>query len=128
MRAEVAVAEAGREMSEAAECLEQRHDTRVAEAQGRDALAVLLARGLELSQGVLAQRAGVADALDGEHLLVDPGARGPQLREGFEGLLGLEVGRVVDRGLGSERPLLLEVLLDVSVLVLDVQAGCDPRW
>jgi hypothetical protein len=68
----------------------------------------------------------VADALDGEHLLVDAGARGPHLWEGFEGLLGLEVGRVVDGGFGPARPLLLEVLLDVGVLVRDVQAGSDP--
>src|SRR5690349_6024327 len=87
---QVAVAEAGREVSEAAQGLEQRQDARVAKAQGRDALAVPLARSLELGEGILAQRAGVADALDGEHLLVDAGARGPQPRQGLQGLLGLE--------------------------------------
>ena len=35
--------------------------------------------------------------------------------------------RVVDRGLGPQRALLFEVLLDVGVLVLDVQAGGDAR-
>ena len=123
--AEVTVAEAGREVGEAAECLKQRQDAWVAELEGRDTLAILLARGLELSEGVLTQRAGVTDALDGEHLLVDPGARGSQLRQGLQRLAGLEVGRVVDGSLGPERALLFEVLLDVGVLVRDVQAGRD---
>src|SRR5215212_12272977 len=99
-------------MSEVAQGLEQRHHTWIAKAEGRDPLAVLLARGLELGEGVLAQRAGVADALDREQLLVDLGTGGAELREGFERFAGLEVGRVVDRGLGPERPLFLEVLLD----------------
>ena len=80
VRAEVTVAEADREMREAAQGLEEGHHPWVTEAQGRDAPAVLLARGLELGEGVLAQRAGVADALDGQQLLVDAGTRGPQLR------------------------------------------------
>ena len=42
--AEVAVAEAGREMSEAAERLEEGEDARVAKAQGWDPPAVLLTR------------------------------------------------------------------------------------
>src|SRR5689334_13091298 len=122
----VAVAEAGREMGEATEGLEQRYHARVAEAEGRDALAVLLARGLELGEGILAQRAVLAEPLDREHLLIDPGTGRPKLGQGLQRFLGLEVGRVVDGGLGSERSLFLEVLLDVGVLVLDVQAGRDP--
>jgi hypothetical protein len=97
-------------VGEAAEGLEESEDARVAEAEGRDALAVLLTRGLELGEGVLTQRAVLADALDGEHLLVDAGARGPQLRQRLQGFTGLEVGRVVDGGLGPERPLLLDVV------------------
>ncbi len=54
--AQLAVAEAGQEMGEAAEGLEQRQDPRVAEAKRRDTLAVLLARDLELTERVLAQQ------------------------------------------------------------------------
>ena len=97
-------------------------------AEGKDGFRGRPAgEGSEVGESLLAQRAGVADALDRKHLLVDAGTRGPQLRQGFQGLLGLEVGRVIDRGLGPERAFLLEILLDVGVLVGDVQAGGDAR-
>ena len=80
--AEVAVAEAAREMREAAEGLEQRHDARVAEAQGRDALAVLDGGLLEAIEGVLGQHAVVADALDFEQLAVDVVPQVAQVRRG----------------------------------------------
>ena len=124
--AELAGAAAGREVGEAAERLERGQDARGAEAPGRDPPAVLLARGRELREGLPAHRAGVAEALDREEPLVDLRSGGPQPGEGLERLAGLGVGRVVERGLGPERSLLLAVLLDVGVLVLDVQAGSDP--
>ena len=117
---------AGREVGEAAGRLEQRQDARVAEAEGRDPLRPLAARGLELRERVLAEWAVPAEALGREHLLVDPRARRPRLRQGLERLAGLEVGRVVDGGLGPERPPLLEGLLDGGGLGRDVQAGGDP--
>jgi hypothetical protein len=43
--------------------------------------------------------------------------------QGRQALGALEVGRVVDRRLGAQRALLFEVLLDVRMLELDVQAG-----
>ena len=82
MRAEVAVAEAAREMGEAAEGLEERHDARVAEAQGGDALAGLDGGGLEPVEGVLGQHAVVTDALDLEQLAVDGVAEVAQVRRG----------------------------------------------
>src|ERR1700681_4373869 len=48
------------------------------------------------------------------------------MRQGLETLRALEVERVVDGRLRPQRALLLEVLLDVRVLELDVQARCYP--
>ena len=84
------------------------------------------AGSVELGEGILAQEQAWLTRSTASTLLVDARRWPRRLREGFEGLLGLEVGRVIDGGLGPERPLLLEVLLDVGVLVLDVQAGGDP--
>ena len=125
VRAEVAVAEAARQMGEGAEGLEQRHHARVAEAQRGDALAGLDGGLLEAVEGVLGQHAVVTEALDLEQLAIDLVAEVAQVRQVGDGLADVEVLRVVDRGFGAEGVLLLEVLLDVRGLVLDVQAGLD---
>ncbi len=78
LRAEVAVAEAAREMGEAGEGLEERHDARVAEAQGGRALAGFDGGLLEPVEGVLGQDALMTDALDFEELAIDLIAQVPQ--------------------------------------------------
>ena len=68
---EIAIAESAGQMGEAAEGLEERHDARVAEAQGGDALAGFDGRALEPVERLLGQDAVVTDALDFEELAID---------------------------------------------------------
>ena len=68
---EVAIAEAAGQMGEAGEGLQERHDARVAEAQGGDPLAGFDGRALEPVERVLGQDAVVTDALDFEELAID---------------------------------------------------------
>ena len=71
LRAEVAIAKAARQMGEADEGLEERHEPRLAEAQGRDALPSDYGRLLEAVEGVLREHTVVTDVLDLEHLAID---------------------------------------------------------
>ena len=80
---------------------------------------------MELVETVLGEYAVVADTLDLEELVVDPIGGGAELVEVADGFSDVEVHRIVDRGFGSQSAAFLEVLLDVRVLVLDVQAGID---
>ena len=97
---EIAVAESSRQMGEAGDRLEERHDARVAEAQGRDALARFDRRALESVEGVLGQDAVVTHALDFEELAIDlvPRSRRWEVGQPF---VDVEILRIVDRRLGA---------------------------
>src|SRR5437773_896827 len=113
-------------MGEAGDRLEQRHHARVTEAERGGPLAAFHGRALQAVERVLRQDTVVADALDFEELAVDLLAEVAQVREIADALGDVEVLRVVDRGFGSERVLLFEILLDVRRLVFDVETGLDP--
>ena len=81
MRAQLAVAEAARQMGEAGDRLEQRHHAGIAEAQRGGALAVFDRGLLEAVEGVLGQHAVVADALDLQELAIDLVAEVAQVRQ-----------------------------------------------
>jgi hypothetical protein len=68
---EIAVAKPRGQMGEAGNHLQERHDARVPEAQGRDALARFHGRGLESVESVLGEDPVLTDALDFEQLAID---------------------------------------------------------
>ena len=80
---------------------------------------------LEPVERVLGQHALVTDAFDLEQFAIDLVTEVAQVGQIRHRLRDVEILRVVDRGLGAEGVLLLEVLLDVRRLVLDVQARLD---
>jgi hypothetical protein len=94
---EIAVAKSSRQMGEAGNDLQERHDTRVTEAQGRDALARFHGRGLESVEGVLGEDAVLTDALDFEQLAIDLVTQIAQMGEVGNSFVDVEIVRVVDR-------------------------------
>jgi hypothetical protein len=71
LRAKVAIAKAARQMGEADQGLQERHETRIAEAQRRDPLSGDDGRLLKAIEGVLGEHAVMTDVLDLEQLAVD---------------------------------------------------------
>ena len=78
VRAEVAVAEAARQMRKAGDGLKERHHARVAEAQRGGPLPGLDGGLLEPIERVLGQHALVTDAFDFEELAIDLVAQVPR--------------------------------------------------
>src|SRR5712692_10898951 len=108
LRPEIPVAESARQMREAGDRLEQRHHTRIAEAEGGHALALFDGRALEPVKGVLREDAVMTDALDFEEPAIDLVAQFAEEREIVHALVDVEVLRIVDRRFGPERVLLFE--------------------
>ena len=123
--AQVAIAEAARQMGKAGEGLEERHHARVTEAKRGRPLSGFERGALEPIERVLRQHALVADAFDFEELAIDLVAEVAEMRQIRHRFGDVEIRRVVDRGFRAEGALLFEVLLDVRGLVLDVQTGLD---
>jgi hypothetical protein len=92
----------------------------------RHALRALEGGALEAIERVLRQDAVVTEPLDFEAFAIDLLSEVAKEREVVDGLGDVEVLGVVDRRLGAERALLLEVLLDVGVFVFDMQARLHP--
>jgi hypothetical protein len=123
--AQAAVGDAAEEVGEAAERGKQRLHTRVAEAQRRDGLAVGVVCGEDdVGEGVGAGRAGACLELGVEQAFVDLVAdREQRLEVGVgEQPADAEVVAVIDGRLRAERGALLQVLLDLGVLVVHLQA------
>ena len=122
LRTEIAIAEAADQVREAGERLAQGHHPRVPETKRGHALADLDGEPLQPVQGVLGEHAVVTDAFGFEELPVDAFPEVAVERQVVDGLADVEVLRVVDRGLRPAGVLFFEILFDVRVLVLDVEA------
>ena len=123
LRADVPVAEAMRQMSEATQGVEQGHDARIAKAQTGRAATRLSGRSLDAVQCFLGEDALMADPLNFQQLAIDLGPERAEVRKLVDALPDIEVTRIVDRRFRAERAILFEVLLDVGVLVVHVEAG-----
>lgn len=75
---------------------------------------------------VAAQATVVAHAFDFQQAPIDLVADLAQVRQIAQAFVDPEVVRVSERAFGSASPPLLEILFQVEVLVLDVQAGMHP--
>ncbi len=69
----------------------------------------------------------VAESLDAQQAPVGGEADLPQGRQVGQPFPDAKVARIVDGGLGAQRPSFLVILLDLGVLVIEVQARGDPR-
>ena len=123
---QITIAEAGGQMAEVAECSEQRLRARIAEAQGRHALAGPRP-GWQLQTFKAGRRRdrSVRDALDLQQFGIDLPPDRAQVGQGVQTFGPLEVEWIVDGSFCPQSALLFEVLLDVGMLVVDVQAGRD---
>jgi hypothetical protein len=101
LRPEVAVAESSGQMGEAGDRLQERHDARVAKAQGRDPLASFDGWGLESVEGILAEDALLADALDFEEFAIDLLPEIAQMGEIGNPFVDVEIVRIVDGRFGA---------------------------
>src|SRR2546425_13216206 len=104
-RAELAVAEASRQMGEVAQALEERHHPGIPEAQGRSADTSFEGRTLEAIEPVLGEDAVLADVFQLEELAVDllpGGSKKGQVNNPFA---GVEVAGIVDGGLRPQSAL-----------------------
>ena len=124
---QVAAGEAGGPERERAACAEQCLDAVAGEPHPGDAGA----GRADDRAGECVERGGsgggvVADAFGVEQAPVSCVADLGQCGEVSQLFPDLEVARLVDRGLGTERPPFLQVLLDLSLLVIQVQVGADP--
>jgi hypothetical protein len=88
-------------MSKADDGLEEGHDARITESQGRDALAGHERRLLETVERVLGQHTVVTDSLNLEQFAIDLFAEIPKVRKVREPLPDPEISRVVYRDLGA---------------------------
>src|ERR1700724_2985322 len=108
-----------------AERCQQGHRAGIAEAQGCDAMTVGEQGSVETCELFAVALTGIGEALGGEQTPVGALADCLELPEVGQGLADPEVGRFVDGRFGAQGVSLFEVLLDVAVLVLDVEAGID---
>src|SRR5216683_4849560 len=111
-------------MAEAAQRSKQRLCAWIAEAQRRDALTGRR-YGWHLQMFEKSRRGyrSVGDALGIQQFGIDLPSDRSQVGQGVQAFRSLKVERVVDGGLGAWRAVLFEVLLDVGVFELHVQAG-----
>ena len=98
---EIPVAKSSGQIGEAGDRLQERHDARVTEAQGRDALARFHRGGLEPVEGVLGEDALLTHALDFEELAIDLVTKIAQMGEVGNSFVDVEIVRIVDRRLSA---------------------------
>jgi hypothetical protein len=104
---------------------QQGHGTGITEAQSRDAMALDEQGALELRELFAIPTATVGETFGLEQAPVGALADRLELPKIGQALANPEVGRVVDGGFGAQGAPLFEVLFDLAVLVLDVEAGID---
>jgi len=122
---QVSVGEPGGQEAKDDQDAEQRLDTRVAEAQRSCALVIDDDGLADLVKRPLADVAVRADSLDVKQTSVGLEADLSQRGEVMQASADTEVAGVVDRGLGAQSPALPVVLLDPTVLIVDVDRRCD---
>ncbi len=124
--AQVGAAEAVGEQAEQQQGVPQVVDLGIGEAQAGSALAIATDRAFDRLEGGLGEHAVVAETFELEQASIGGEADLAQLRQVGQALADLEVGSVVDRGLGPQRAAFLVILLDAGALVVDVQRRRDP--
>src|SRR3954462_15629468 len=121
MLAQMAVSECALDENKQQQDMQQSLHPRVSEAQCWRALSIDHDRSLQLLERCFADEAVVADALDVKQTPVGRKADLAQFREIFDASANVEVPGIVDGRFGSKRLSLLVILLDPSLLVIDVQ-------
>src|SRR6185369_5194692 len=95
----------------------------VTPAQGVSGLTVVVGRQDDFFDGAGGDGAVLGYAFDGQEAVVDVASDGAEVGEVADVAADAEVVGIVERGLGAERPLELEVLLDAGALVVEAEAG-----
>jgi hypothetical protein len=125
-RAEPSVGDPFRREHEQTERSEECRHARIPELEGRGWLTLRgAARGSQCAQLGLAEPAVMGGAFQVEQPPIDAPSQGAEVGEVTQTPSNAKVVRVIEGGLGAQSAPLLEVLLDVTALVLDVQAGQD---
>ena len=123
MLAEIGSSEALGELPEQDDGVQEGVSVLIGEAQAGGTLATCDDRAIDCLEGILAEDAIVAEALDLDKPAVGGKADLAQLGQIGQTFADPEVIGVVDRGLGAQGPVFLVVLPDPRALVIDVQ-----RW
>ena len=98
----------------------------VGEPQSAGSLSINLDRFINPVECVFSKGAILADPLDVQKTSVGLEAEPPQGGQVRQPFADVEVSGVIDRGLGPQGAVLLEVLLDPRMLLVNMQRGNDP--
>ena len=121
--AQGAVGEACRSGDEAAERGEEGDDARVAPAQGRRRLTVVVGGKDDFLDGAGGDGAVLGHAFERQQAVVDVAADGAKVGEVADVATDADIVGVVEGGLGPQGTLELEVLLDSAVFVVEGGEG-----